>query len=175
MLFLAILATCWLRKKKQLSAESDKSWSWHKGKNSPTGRRERRNWNNQQVSLAWAFTGHNKSWIKRKAYTLWKLLIQQLGTEKKIAFQLADHTKNPKTYFSGLRHTYFFSPSLELKPMFWKTNFRGVSPSTCKLQETVPPWWFSYLSSYSDLRLKLGQFFLVHSAASKEKEDTNTS
>lgn len=31
-------------------------------------------------------------------------------------------------------------------------------------------WWFSYLSSYSDLRLKLGQLFLVHSVMSKEQE-----
>lgn len=31
-------------------------------------------------------------------------------------------------------------------------------------------WWFSYLSSYSDLCLKLGQFFLVHSARSKEQK-----
>lgn len=29
---------------------------------------------------------------------------------------------------------------------------------------------FFYLSSYSDLRLKFGQFFLVHSAVSKERE-----
>lgn len=32
---------------------------------------------------------------------------------------------------------------------------------------------FFYLSSYSDLRLKFGQFFLVHSAVSKEI-DRNT-
>jgi len=31
MLCFVILTTCWLSEKKQLSAESDKPWSWHKG------------------------------------------------------------------------------------------------------------------------------------------------